>query len=365
MANYSDYLKWRGDISFEVDGVNEVDGAILSVISYFTFGQELEGGIKVTLKEAAKAYLHRTRYETVKTKITLLIEKLLKDTIRTKRFGNLVMSDYADYFDRELRVQFGAVTFEISEDVHFVAFRGTDDTVAGWAEDFDLCYKMPVPSQIEAEKYLADIMDKYPGKIYVGGHSKGGNLAIYSSFRQSVKARSRISGIYNYDGPGFLPGVMESQDYLSIVNKIHTFMPRESVVGMVMFHGEKYNIVQSDDKGINQHQPVNWNVMGTKFVYCNEFKKKSLLFNSMCNKWLTEIDEHKREMFIQAVFAIVDADMKGTFTEMSADWFTTARNTFKSYKNLDKDTKSMIRETIRQMGRLSKDSIKEKIHKTN
>ena len=357
MANMKDYFEWRGDIPITVDGINEIDGAIFSIIAYFDFSVELEGRDEIGLKDASTSYMKRGEIDIRKNKLNKMAAGVYRAAGKSKRFGKLTVSDYEEIFDAEKKVQFGAVTFTIDENTHFVAFRGTDDSIVGWAEDFELCYKMPVPSQVEAERYLKHIAEKYSGKIYVGGHSKGGNLAIYSSFRQSQEIKKRIAKIYNYDGPGFLQPVIESEEYISIVDKICTYMPQESMVGIIMFHGEKINIVKCEEKGIIQHQPETWKLCGTRFIYEKTFKNKSVIINDMCNKWLTRIDEKKRETFIITLFGILQEENADTFTELSFDWFNNAKSAFHNYRSLDKETKDMIRETLKEMEKLGKTSL--------
>lgn len=240
-----------------------------------------------------------------------------------------------------------------------VAFRGTDDTLAGWEEDFKLCYMTSVAAQLEAERYLKTVCERFDGKIYICGHSKGGNLAIYSAMMLDDENKRRIVSIMNYDGPGFLQDIVERSEYRSILPKIETYMPQESIVGMIMYHDENYNIVHSVEKGFQQHSSLTWEVLGSRFVSDKDFDRRSIIFNSACKKWVSEISVEEREKFIRIVFQILRSGEADTVTGFTSKIMTSVNSVIKSYSGLDKTTRKMIRDIIKQMVKLGTQSISE------
>ena len=179
------------------------------------------------------------------------------------RFGNLYISDFINKKDVEQEKQFSAITVHLPNDYIYVAFRGTDNTIVGWREDLNMCFSDTVPSQIDAVNYLNSIAKKYDNenlKIFVGGHSKGGNLAIYAAAFCDLKFQEKIVTVYNNDGPGFSENIVDTEEYRRILPKIQTFMPQTSIIGRLLNHKEKIIILESTQTGIMQHDLYSWQV---------------------------------------------------------------------------------------------------------
>ena len=128
---------------------------------------------------------------------------MFEQAAKTNRFGSIELHDYINSVDTKTQTQFGAITFSLDKNNHYVAFRGTDNTIVGWKEDLNLAVQQEVPAQKRATSYLSDIASKYSGKLIVGGHSKGGNLALYSVFKAEKSIKDRIEKRVGFDGPGF------------------------------------------------------------------------------------------------------------------------------------------------------------------
>lgn len=358
MSNLFDYINWRGDLHIYQDGINEVDGVIFAELAYVLFDDVLkEYDSRMTLRDAGIIFLNKFDKKSKQDNITTLEKNtadILRCAIKSERFGSLFVTGYTNVINKENAMQFGAITFELGNENCFVAFRGTDDSLAGWEEDLDLCYKCPVMSQIAAEGYLRKIIAEYSGDIYVGGHSKGGNLAVYSLYKQDKT--DRVRKVYNYDGPGFLQDIIEDDRYGKILPLIESYMPQESLVGMMMSHDE-FNIVRSEKHGITQHCPIYWQVMGCKFENAESFKKISVTFNRMCNKWVSEIGTDERALFVNIVFEILKAPDADTFGKFSENILKNTNTVIKSYTSLDKNTKKMIKNIMRQVLKLGGQSI--------
>ena len=251
MANIFDYLIWRGDLPLSVSPFNEVDGAVFARLSYLPFEliMPCDSPVSVTIADAAAALISLN----IKKPGSLRKEndaKLLEMLLNSRRFRDIELFGYSHLFDAATQTQFSAVTFRPSKNKLYVFFRGTDSTLVGWKEDFNMCFVCPVPAQSNAVDYLNRIAASNGGDITVGGHSKGGNLAVYASAFCEQAARRRITHIYNYDGPGFTEDVLNSDSYKSICVLVNTFVPQSSVVGMLLGHEEKYTIIHSTESGI-------------------------------------------------------------------------------------------------------------------
>ena len=364
MTNLMDYMDWRGDITLEQDGFNVIDALIMSQLSYVDFENVgPDAGNPVCIKDAVARCLKQ--YENPDEMLdSQELNEGQKTFIRMRkcdRYRNLKLVFYSQKFSEEKAMQFGAVTILLDDGSVVAAFRGTDGTITGWEEDFNLCYMMPVASQVEADKYLGCVMEKFAGKVYICGHSKGGNLAIYSTFHRSDEQIMRIGRIYSFDGPGFMKEVIESPEYERISPKIESYLPQSSIVGMIMYSGDDYNIVHSDAHGIMQHFVLSWNVIGKEFVPDEKLKDVSVVFISPCRKWIDGISPKERRLFIHIVFRILKAPNAGSFNEYSSNLIKTANSIIKSYGSLDKTTRRMIKRIVAQMIKMSRESISEHI----
>ena len=364
MANLIDYLDWRGDITLEQSPFNEIDALILTQFVYLPFEGIISMNFedKITIESAGEEFLEVYKNGEDEN-LTLLINncrKVMCKMMKTERFRSLKVFNYVDKFDPVTSKQFAAVTIQIADDCVFVAYRGTDDTVTGWEEDFKLCYMTPVASQIEAEAYLKNVCCNWKGKIMVGGHSKGGNLSVYASMGLHDEDKSRIQTIYNFDGPGFLPEIIDSHDYREIVPKVKSYMPQGSVVGMIMYNESECEIVKSNAKGFLQHTVITWQVLGTKFVNEIQFEKSSIIFNRLSKKWVDEIETDKREQFIEQLFILLKSGESDTLTEITSEFPHVMNKIMRTYSDFDKPTKKMMHEMVSEMLKLTKNTLIEK-----
>ena len=226
MANIFDYLDWR-DISLEKVEFNEIDNLILARLSYFPLDGSVKENDEITVKEA---YLKMKEQGTTGRILQAEDIDLFPKLANSERFGNLKLTGFVNKIDPEAEKQFSAVTILFPDNTIYVAYRGTDNTIVGWKEDFNMSFSDLVASQTESVKYLEKIANKYPEKkILVGGHSKGGNLAIYASVFCKPEIQDRIIEVYNNDGPGFSEKVVQSPEYAKMIKKVHTYIPHSGV----------------------------------------------------------------------------------------------------------------------------------------
>lgn len=231
MANVLDYINWRGDLTFEQSPFNPVDNLILSCLSYVVM-DGMVGGFDsangVSVAEVAASFEQLSKDE--KNLRDPKDETLLLSMGKSRRFGHLQLFYYEQQIDHQAEKQFAAVTIALEKDVHYISYRGTDFSITGWKEDFNMTFRTGVPAQQEAVRYLKQVAQKTKGKLYIGGHSKGGNLGYLCSSVCRFKDTQRIVAVYNNDGPGFLEDVIDSAGYQAVYEKIQTFIPQTSLL---------------------------------------------------------------------------------------------------------------------------------------
>ncbi len=346
-ANLFDYLKWRGDISFKGSPFNKIDGMILSRFSYAPFELVFKNGENgfQRLSDVTEKMLARNDIEN----IVLDPEdvELFRLLGESGRFRDLMVGNFADRYDREDEVQFSAITIRFSEDTYGIAYRGTDNTLIGWKEDLNMGFILPVASQLYAKEYLEDIAKRTGASIVLMGHSKGGNLAVYAAAFCQEEVQGRIADVYNYDGPGFEESVLETEGYGRICERIHTFVPQSSVVGMLLGHKEEHQVVHSQEfRGLSQHNVYSWEVQGKEFLYEEDVTKKSRYLDNTMKNWIAGMDKEKREMFVEALYSLVSDTRAKTLKEMKNDWVENSQLIIKSMKNMDEGTKQYIKDGI-------------------
>jgi hypothetical protein len=350
MGNIYDYLDWRGDLSFNQDDFNEVDNLVLSVLCYNDFSGIVpaagESG-HILLKDAALRFKETKKTEHLKDLPFLKdIPVFLEKAAATKRFGELKLSGYVDQVDIERVKQFSAMVFTIFDDLHFTAFRGTDDSIAGWKEDLQMSFKDEVHSQREAVKYTKWVMENYSGEFYLGGHSKGGNLAVYASANMEGADRESIIEIFNNDGPGFQPEVVKTPGYQAIIEKIVTFLPESSIIGMLLEHGEEYYVVKSSGLAMYQHNPFLWEILGNEFIYKSGLSKEGININKAVRSWLTKLSNEDRERFVNTLFDILQGTGAKSLSDLNNEKIVAADAMIKALKTLDKETQRQLKSTI-------------------
>ena len=358
MASVFDYLDWRGDITFCEVGLNEADSLILSAICYVDFEEIVPAGLDqkpISLLNAARAYLRAHKGEKAYMGAILppAILTLLAKAAKTKRFSGIKLTGYVNHVDSETQTQFCAISFLLEDGSLYVAYRGTDDTLIGWKENFNMSFMEAVPAQLSAVEYLNAAQTLTNGKIYVGGHSKGGNLAVYATVKGSAAAREKIVRTYNSDGPGFSKDFIESEDYQGIKHKITTLIPQSSVVGLLLEHEENYEVVKSNEVGLMQHDPFSWEVLGGGFIKLDSITEESRSIDRRLKAWLAEMDVKQREEFVDAVYETLSATNATTLTDINTDKI----KLIKAWGNLSDENKAIVTKSIKL---LLKESTKRK-----
>jgi hypothetical protein len=311
-----DYLSWRGDLSFSEKPFNEVDNLIFCYLSYAALkglAKEDENEKGLTLKEYVERLMAKGGY---KTNLDIYAsESFLKKAAASRRFGPVILKDYVDITDTLTAIQFSAVTFQYLPKASYIAFRGTDDTTIGWKEDFMISYTK-VRAQDMALEYLKNHL--YPGhQDQVGGHSKGGNLALYAASLLPDELLERLTAIYLNDSPASCPEVLDPHTFDHLQDKLVRILPEYSVIGMLFHFPVKHEqIVSSYAKGLNQHDLTTWEVRADGLVAANGLDPEAKSIDTAISGWLTNMTLLQREKFSHDLFSIMTLD--GKFKTVSA-----------------------------------------------
>ncbi len=310
MGNLLDYIAWRGDLTFEQDPFNSIDALILSCLSYVNFDKVVppKSQGKLTIEKASEKFfsLHSAEELAQDKSFIKFAPSMLRALGQSERFKTAYLSNYVDDTDISREIQFAAVEIDTSDGGVFISFRGTDDTIIGWKEDFNLSF-MTVPAESEAALYLQKVMKGRLDKIRLGGHSKGGHLAVYAALAANSDLTSRIESIYNFDGPGFNHEAMESEQFKSIRHKITKIIPESSIVGRLLENTVDPIVVKSTELGIMQHDPLSWQMEGKQFEICSSTDMISDLFDETMSGWLAEMTFEDRKVFVDELFSVFEA----------------------------------------------------------
>lgn len=350
MASIVDYLLWRGDLTLDERAFNEVDNLILSELCYLDFDgivdASFEGGIRLCDAAARYAVLHPRPDMGVLVPNT--IPALLQQAAKTRRFGELRLCGYRTTLDTDAEVQFAALCVLCADGGNYLAFRGTDDTIIGWKEDFNMAFMPTVPAQRQAAQYLAQAAEVFPAQLLrVGGHSKGGNLAVYAAMRCGVRAQNQIAIVYNNDGPGLHERWLESEEHRRVAHKIRTIVPESSVVGMLLEHEEDYTVVKSTQTGLFQHDGFSWQVRCDRFEQLPELDETGRFFSRTLHTFLYALSDEQRRQFIDALYDVLSCTDASTLTELKNGGMKTASSMLHALRTQDKPTRRVMLQTLR------------------
>ena len=347
-----DYVKTEMR-TFAEHPFHEVDSLVLSQLSYIHLGNLIAppgaGAVRkpLTLQQLFRSecfgHYFADQMDAVKNR------KLLTACAASPRFRDIGIAYYTQEFDTESEKQFCAMTFFIDADTAYLAFRGTDCTLIGWKEDFNMAFLTPVPSQEAALNYTLAISKLVRGQLILGGHSKGGNLAVYAAMMSPPRLQNRIVSIYSHDGPGFRDNMFSSAGYLRISDRIHKTLPQSSLVGMLLEHQEDYAIVESTAVGIIQHNPYSWIIRDGSFVKLNALTSGADYLNRTLSEWLSGLTNEQREQFVDALYSVLSATDLSSFTELRDNWQTEIAALIENMKNMDEPTRRILHETLRSL----------------
>ena len=353
MANLFDYLDWRGDLPFSAAPFCEVDNLILSLLSYPDYSSLLLEKDLVGLPLEKLVPLYFTHRPRTKEGLGLLLGDRIFDLMEraavSPRFASVRVWGHRSRMDKQRELQFSATTFSLGGGESFVAFRGTDDTLIGWKEDFNMTVSFPIPAQEEAAAYLAFVAESTADRLLVGGHSKGGNLAVYAAATCDAAIQARILSVWSNDGPGFSPEMLNSPGYLAIRDRVHPLIPRASVVGILFEWDPEPVVVESAASGAFQHEGLTWQVLGNSFVRAPEQSRGSRQLDRSLQTLLQEMDLPCRRQLIDDVFSVGQELGVETLAELVAEG--RRRQSFKAISakltGIDRDTRDCFLRAVK------------------
>ena len=350
-SNILDYITWRGDLTFDQSPMCEVDGLVFSMLSYVEYDGIVPSVIQAdrdpqALLTVAKRYLKSRGKGATSSQGMLAPHQMLRLLVlasKSKRFGLSRPLCYANRLSSDEEKQFSATAFLLSTGDIFVSFRGTDDTLIGWKENFNMSFMYPIPAQKEALIFLEEVAKKNPGRLYLGGHSKGGNLAVYAAVKASDTTKERRVAVYSNDSPGFSSEFIESRSYRDMRKRIHTYLPQSSVVGMLLEHEEEYTVIKSKNNGLLQHDAFSWEVVGNKFIYLDSISDGSRMIDRKTKQFLSEMTKEERERFVDSIFdAIASQTGAKTVSELTSEKL----KLFRVWGALDEASKAQLKRII-------------------
>ena len=324
MSNVLDYVKWRCDIPFSHSPLNEIDSLIFTELSYLPFEHfvpHINSNEKLLLSEVADRFFDV--YDEDRSIGAILpgpeIIRLFRMVCRSNRFAEVKMWAYVNEISKDAEKQFSAMCFSWGKKNTFIAFRGTDDTLVGWKENLNMALFTPIPAQTEGVEYVEKIAKLTKDRLYLGGHSKGGNISVYSALNVNPKVKKRIVTVFNYDGPGFTDKFTDMVNDSVTVEKIRNIMPEGSIIGRIFDIIGEHEIVKSFNKGVMQHDAFSWSVMGAEFVNANEFENGSDEFHQLLKAWVSKMPEEDRHRFVESFYRLATTTNASTLSDIMID----------------------------------------------
>lgn len=348
MGNIMDYISWRGDLTFAQSPFNEVDNLILACFSYVNLDRipavTRQKGIE--LKKLVKEFkkLHTIKELEADKSFIRLAPFMMFEMAESVRFGNCVIRNYVNEIVTEAEQQFSAVEIVLDDGTSYISFRGTDDTIIGWKEDFNLSTGV-VPAQERAVEYMQRISDKASGMLRVGGHSKGGNLAIYGSV-MCKSVHDKILEIYSNDGPGFSKEFQESPETAEMMPKIIRIIPEYSIIGTLLEHEKQPIIVASTSRGLLQHDGFSWEVQGPGLVRRDSLNKTALRFIEILHKWIDGMDTEQKRLLIEDLFATLQASGCENLSEVQSGGLKSLAAMVKRLDKFAPESRGMMQELL-------------------
>lgn len=368
MANIMDYLDWRGDLPFTASGFNEVDNLILAQLAYVELddivpGPECEDTIP--LAEASKQFWASHNEEEILAKVSMTKSApfVMRKMAETKRFGSALLSRYVNDISDEEQSQFSVVLVTLEDGSSYVAFSGTDDTIVGWRENFNMGFLAETPGQHKAVEYLNRVIKRDQKNIRIGGHSKGGNLSVYAAVKCEPWIQMKILRVFSNDGPGFNREMIESLAYRRMLPKIRTILPESSIIGMLLEHQGRCEVVKSSESGLMQHDAMSWEVFGPAFVRAEHVAVRSVLVDETVKKWIYQLDGKERQQIVETAFALLEKAKIKTVDDFYRSKWKKIQELLKAGSELPEETQKLFSHAIKLLWSAGNDTMKGKLVK--
>lgn len=348
MKNMLDYIKEFGHVSFEERAFSEIDALVLTELEYLPLENVVpsdeNGENFVTVKEIAE-YMQEHKQELFDENPMMITEErheLSQVIADAPRFQSLKFFGVVSVWDKDSTKQFAAVTVEVEPSVRLVIFRGTDDTLIGWKEDFLMTYSPLVAAQTDAKEYLAKQASLWDGDLMISGHSKGGNLAIYAAATQVEDVQLRIVDIFCFDSPGLYRSVLETKGYQNIVPLAMRYIPQDSLVGLMLESEVPYVIVKSNATGAMQHSAMTWEIEDGQFIKMEKLTKNSQLNDQTFKKWTESVSDEELELFWNVFFELLFSVGIDTVNDLYGEFMHYVQEFLKAAGNMDEEKHELL-----------------------
>ena len=350
MKTIYNYLKEYGKYTFLEQEFNEVDNVILSMLSYVDFYNivpSIDCG-SISLKEATKLFYKKHSKKEIDKNIISVRDAcyLIKELANTKRYKDLELLNYE--YQISFDSQFGALCIKLPNRMMYVSYEGTDSNISGWEEDFMLAYQFPVTSHKLAIEYLNMVSSLFGPKLYVGGHSKGGNLALIASMYCKGRVYRKIKHIYSNDGPGLRKEELESIKYKKIAHKFTHIVPEESFIGMLYNSYDTFKVIKSNKKGLFQHNCINWVVENNHFKR-GELSSSSARIRQAMIRWLDKLDDEKKKEITRILFSILKKAGVTDLVQIKKAMISNMLKILKEMKNISRESKTLLTTTLKDL----------------
>lgn len=348
MKNMLDYIKEFGHVSFEERAFSEIDALVLTELEYLPLEKVVpsdeNGENFVTVKEIAE-YMQEHKQELFDENPMMITQErheVSQVIVDAPRFQSLKFFGVVSEWDKDTTKQFAAVTVEVEPSVRLVVFRGTDETLIGWKEDFLMTYSPLVAAQTDAKEYLAKQASLWGGDLMVSGHSKGGNLAIYAAATQEEDVQLRIVDIFCFDSPGLYRSVLETKGYQNIVPLAMRYIPQDSLVGLMLESEVPYVIVKSNATGAMQHSAMTWEIEDGQFIKMEKLTKNSQLNDQTFKKWTESVSDEELELFWNVFFELLFSVGIDTVNDLYGQFMHYVQEFLKAAGDMDEEKRELL-----------------------
>ena len=344
--NIIEFVKEKGIYSFEEVPFGEVDSLVLCQLVYLKMEKIVPSETGTSGVYISDILVHEL-YETIygDERYASINREFFESLSKSNRYGKLKLNNFVDVIDDTVDVQFAAMTVTDEKGFDYIVFRGTDDHVVGWREDLNMTFKIPVPAQTYAASYLERVATDIHGNFYVGGHSKGGNLAVYSSMKSPHDIRKRIISIFSHDGPGFRHELVEGKEYEEIRGRIRKYVPKDAIVGM-FGNAEEFLVVECEKHGRRQHNPYNWIIDDFEFRKTEHIGKYSAMKADAILSWAADMSTDDWALLSDNLFGVFDEAGVTNLNEFNDDFLGTLAKLKMAADNVDSESKAKVKDII-------------------
>ena len=362
-VNIIDYIKWRGDLTMDIVPFNHLDALLFSQLSMLRLDEVLieEGEqISLSIKKAVKVFKELNIEEKYDLGLILPKEIIIAFYMmgESPRYKNLVLDNYVNNICSSEQTQFSALTIDLGYNTRVVSFSGTDDTLIGWKENFNMLFVSTTAGQASSCDYLSKVSRRWR-HIYVCGHSKGANLALYSTLHVNNHVQRKIEKTIGFDGPGLIEDINEIDSFERIIKKVTFYVPDTTIIGALFDHYEEVKVVKSTEKGLYQHDVFSWEVLGTDFVYVDDRTEESKHIEQKIKTMISEIDEATRVRLVNEGYKILSSDTADTLTKLYGEKIRIVKDYLASDPSIQKAYKKIFLEILRD--KIMRDAIYDNI----